>query len=345
MKALLTGISHGPGVGMSPDSFLNAHNGPFGLCAEDTSVCTTRGWRWCGVALLWWASLGLVWAGCLPVSGNRILGSDLAAADARFAALPATLTIGFAPAPGAKRVYSGAELQRIARANGMTVADYGEICFALSMRQLTKESVGQAMRRSLPEGATLKVVETTNAAAPAGTIEFPLAGLEPPSPLTPGVQLWHGHVTYAETRQQPIWARVELSVTVTAVVAARDLAANKLIGAASLRIETRTGPLDRMKAATRIEDVAGRMPKRSLEAGSIVPLSVLAEAPTVRRGDAVEVEVQSGLARVRFEAVAENAAREGDIIELRNPANGKTFKARLEAGPRALVVIAGGPKS
>ena len=140
-------------------------------------------------------------------------------------------------------------------------------------------------------------------------------------------------------------ARVELSVTVAAVVAIRDLAANMPISAASLRIETRTGPLDRRKPATRIEDVAGRMPKRSLEAGSIVPLSVLAEAPTVRRGDPVEVEVQSGLARVRFEAVAENAAREGDVIELRNPANGKTFKARLDAGPKALVVIAQGPRS
>lgn len=297
------------------------------------------------LAFVLWASSGLVCAGCLPVSGNRILGRDLAAADARFAALPATLTVGFAPAPGATRVFTGTELQRVARANGMPVADYGEICFALPMRQLKKEDVSQAMRRWLPEGAVLKVLEVPKAEQPAGTIEFPVAGLEPMNPLTPGVQVWHGHITYAETHQQPIWARVELRVTVTAVVAVRDLPANMPIRAAALRIETRTGPLDRRKAATRIEDVAGRMPKRSLEAGATIPLGVLAEAPTVRRGDPVEVEVQSGLARVRFEAVAESAACEGDIIELRNPANGKTFKAKLDAGPKALLVIAQGPRS
>lgn len=288
---------------------------------------------------------GLVFAGCLPVSGNRILGSDLAAADARFAALPATLTVGFAPAPGAKRIYSSAELRQIARANGMTVGDYAGICFALVMRKLTAEDVSAAMRRSLPVGAVLKVVEIPNVEVPAGTIEFPIAGLEPPSPLAAGSQVWHGHATYAETRQQPIWARVELTVTETAVVATRVLPANKTISAASLRTETRTGPLVRVKPATRIEDVVGRMPRRSIEAGSAIPLSVLAPSPTVRRGDPVEVEIQSGLARVRFEAVAENAAREGDMIELRNPANGKTFRARLDAGPKALVVITQGPRS
>ena len=53
---------------------------------------------------------------CLPVGGERILGSDLALADARFAALPAAQIIGYAPAPGMKRIFAAAELGRIARA-------------------------------------------------------------------------------------------------------------------------------------------------------------------------------------------------------------------------------------
>ena len=42
---------------------------------------------------------------------------------------------------------------------------------------------------------------------------------------------------------------------------------------------------------------------------------------------------------LRFQAIAENTARDGDMVELRNPANGKTFKARLGSGPKVLVVI------
>ena len=81
-----------------------------------------------------------------------------------------------------------------------------------------------------------------------------------------------------------------------------------------------------------------------MKAGSVIPIAILAEAPTVRKGDSVTVEVQSGPAHVRFEAIAESAARDGDMVELRNPSSGKTFKARLEAGGKALIVLTAGQK-
>jgi flagella basal body P-ring formation protein FlgA len=288
-----------------------------------------------------WLSVGLASAGCLPVSGGRILGRDLALADARFAALPATLTVGFPPAPGAQRIYTAADLQRLARANGIQAAGFSNVCFELPMRRFAEADAVAAMRQTLPAEAELKIVELAAVDVPAGTVEFPIEGIEPPTPSGHGVQLWRGYVKYAETRRVPVWARVEVTVRVTAVVAGKDLPQGATIQAASLRMETRTTPFDRVNPATRIEDVAGRMPKRSLQAGSIVPLNVLAEAPTVRRGDAVPVIVESGMAWLRFEAIAESAARDGDIVELRNPANGKTFKARLDAGPKALIVIQG----
>jgi flagella basal body P-ring formation protein FlgA len=292
--------------------------------------------------LLFWVSSGLVLAGCVPVTGNRILGRDLALADVRFASLPTTLTIGFAPAPGAQRIYSARELQRLARASGIPIANYDDICFELPMRRITEEEVIPAMRASLPDEAILKIVELANFDVPAGPVAFPIEGLEPAAPGGRGVQLWRGHAKYAETRQMPVWARVEVAVPFTAVVAARDLPQDVAIAAASLRIENRIGPLERAAPATRIEDVQGRIPRRPLKAGSVIPLGVLSDAPAVRRGDPVTVVVQSGLARVRFEAIAEKAARDGDIVELRNPANGKTFKARLDPGPKVLVIIAAG---
>ncbi len=69
------------------------------------------------------AGTGVAFAGCMPITGNRILGRDLALADPHFAALPASLTVGFTPAPGAQRVYSTIELQRLARANGIPVVN------------------------------------------------------------------------------------------------------------------------------------------------------------------------------------------------------------------------------
>jgi flagella basal body P-ring formation protein FlgA len=294
--------------------------------------------------LLLATSSGIAFAGCIPVTGNRILGRDLAFADARFSALPASLTVGFTPAPGTKRVFATLELQRLARANGISAGDPEDVCFELTMLRLKEEDVYAAMRRSLPVQAALKIVELVHFDVPAGRVEFPIEGLEPPAPSNHGVQLWRGNVKYAETRRMAVWARVEITVKATAVVANKDLPANVPISAASLRIEDRTGPLDREKAATRIEEVQGRMPKRSLQAGAVVPLAILVDAPTVRRGDPVAVEVWSGPARLQFQAIAESSARDGDIIDLRNPFNGKTFKARLDPGARALVVITAGQK-
>ncbi len=289
-----------------------------------------------------WLSVDVACAGCLPISGGRILGRDLAMADARFATLPATLTVGFPPAPGAQRIYTAPELQRLARANGIQATGFSAVCFELPMRRFAEAEAMAAMRRTLPAEAELKIVELAGIDVPAGTVEFPVEGIEPATPSSHGVQLWRGYVRYAETRRVAVWARVEVRLKVTAVVTDRDLPQGVTISAAALRIETRMTPFDRVVPATRIVEVAGRMPKRSLQAGSIVPLNVLEEAPTVRRGDSVPVIVESGMAWLRFEAIAESAARDGDIIELRNPANGKTFKARLDAGPKALIVIPGG---
>jgi flagella basal body P-ring formation protein FlgA len=156
------------------------------------------------------------------------------------------------------------------------------------------------------------------------------------------VQLWRGHVRYAETRLFAVWARVGVTVKFTAVVAGKDLAADAAIDAGSLRVEMLTGMLQREKLATRIEEVQGRLPRRALKAGSAIPIAILAEAPTVHKGDPVTVEIQSGLARLRFQAIADGAARDGDMVQLRNPANGKTFRARLGPGAKALVVLTAG---
>jgi flagella basal body P-ring formation protein FlgA len=289
-------------------------------------------------------------AGCLPVAGNRILGRDLARADVRFSALPADLTVGFAPSPGASRIYPAAELERLARADGILLSDPREICFELTMTQLQQNDVAAAMLRALPlelevKAQDLKIVELSKLPVPAGQIEFPLEGLEPAGPTSAGVQLWRGYVKYADTRKAVCWARVALNTHYTVVVADRDLPVNSPVNATSVRVESRTGPLQRSRTATRIEEVAGRVPNRAVRAGETIPLAILTVPPQVRRGDPVTVDVQSGLAHLQFDAVAEGSANEGDVIELRNPSSGKTFRAKLNSGSRAVVVVAGGRSS
>ncbi len=288
------------------------------------------------------AASGLVYGGCFPISGSHIFGRDLVQADARFAALPATLIVGFPPPPGAQRVFHAADLQRIARANGVGGISFADICFELPMRRFTEAEALAAMRQALPMEATLKIVEVPALDVPAGAAEFPVEGIEPPTPAGGGIQLWRGYVRYAETRRISVWARVSLAVKVTAVVTDRDLPRDLPISASALRVETRLSQFDRLVPATRIEEVAGRIPKHALRAGSIIPMNALTEAPTVRRGDSVPVVVESGMAKLRFDAIAESSARDGDVIELRNPANGKVFKARLDPGPKAFLVISGG---
>lgn len=281
----------------------------------------------------------LALAGCFPVRGPRILARDLAMADPRFSTLPSTLAVGFAPDPGARRIYTASELERLARANGARIENPADICFELPLVHVREEDAGVAMRRSLPADAELKIVELAKSDAPAGQLEFPLEGLEPASPAAPGVQLWRGYMKYAETRRAPFWARVSINVRFTVVVATRDLPVNGIIDAASVRVEPRTGALTREKDASRIEEVSGRMLKRAIAAGVPIPLASLTEVPAVRRGDSVEVDVESGAAHLRLTAVAESAANEGDMIELRNPLSGKTFRARLDRGPRVLLVV------
>ncbi|MDQ1473607.1 MAG: flagellar basal body P-ring formation protein FlgA [Bryobacterales bacterium] len=280
-------------------------------------------------------------AACLPLTGDRIFGRDLAMFDGRFSALPASLTVGSAPVPGARRTFAPTELARLARAYGIALSDPLEVCFEIPLKQIESADVLAEMRRSFPS-AEVSIVELSNGPVPAGKVEFAVSGLEPTWVSQPGIQLWHGYVRYSETRRVPVWARVSISQTVTAVVAARDLAANVPVDASALRMEKRSGSPVSQSVATRFEDVIGRIPKRTVKAGALIPLSALEKAPDVRRGDAVQVQVVSGSARLQLRAVAERDGRSGEVLEFRNPSSGKTFRARLD-GPRAVVLVGRGP--
>ena len=288
----------------------------------------------------------IVPARCLPVTGDRIVGADLAATDKKFASLPASLQLGYAPAPGANRVFTAIELQRIARTNGIQAADFTDVCFEIPLHVPADVEFVQSMRPALPADATLRFVDMSRAAIPSGRLEFPLSGLEPPAIGNSGgtgAQLWRGFVQYTDTRRVAVWARVIVTVTYTTVVTRKALDADMPVDAASLEIQTKTGPLKREVSASRVEQVAGRVIRRPLPAGAEVPLSLIDEPPAIRRGDLVRVEVRSGQAVLHFDAVAESTVHAGEYAGFRNPITGKTFRALAETGSTALIVVGKGP--
>ena len=59
--------------------------------------------------------------GCLPVQDDRIYARDVAAAVPAFSGVAADFVLGYAPAPGTRRVFKGDALQKLARNQGVTV--------------------------------------------------------------------------------------------------------------------------------------------------------------------------------------------------------------------------------
>ncbi len=238
-------------------------------------------------------------------------------------------------------MFAATEIARIAHANNIRLDQAGELCFAVPVHPLVDDDLIAAMRRSLPLGVDIAILDRSRADLPPGDLVFAPNGLSPASVSEPTVQMWRGYVRYTETRKVEIWAKVSIRGQFTSVVAGKDLAANTPIDASALRIETWTGPMQREQLATRIEDVLGRIPKRPVKAGAPILLSLLAQPPAVRRGESVKVDVQCGPARLRLDAIAERDGRDGEMLELRNPTSGKTFRARLEGSKAVLVISAG----
>ena len=118
---------------------------------------------------------------CFSLGHGRILGSDLAAASAQFAALPADLVIANAPSPGARRLFEPAELIRLARTNHLEVAEVASLCFERATAPLDPELVKAAMRKSLGElHASIEILTISKFPVPQGELIFVRESLTQP---------------------------------------------------------------------------------------------------------------------------------------------------------------------
>ncbi|MFB3776027.1 MAG: flagellar basal body P-ring formation chaperone FlgA [Bryobacteraceae bacterium] len=285
--------------------------------------------------------VALSMTGCLPVDSDRIVAKDLAPASAALAALPPETPLGYAPAPGSRRILRAAELKRLAAPGDLPLENGTEICVVRSLEPLTQERLIASMRASLPEaGARIEVIEFSSFPVPRGELRFPLSGLRRPPLKTPGGPvLWKGYVEYAPRRRYPVWARVRIAVRTARVLARVDLAAGAVVEAGQLRLESSEGFLPANTSASSIEQVAGRVLRRPVRAGAEVPLSILAEPKEVERGDTVRVQAASGLATVEISGRAESSGSRGDTVVVRNLSSGRSFRARVQGKGSVAVAI------
>ena len=272
---------------------------------------------------------------CLPVEGDRITAADLARADQAFAALPGETPLGFAPAPGARRVLQPAELARMAVRNGLTPGEQHAVCFERLAIPLSSEAVLAAMRATLPE-AHIELVAYSRYPVPRGDLVFPRSGLAAPARnAAGGVALWRGALHFAN-RRVPVWARVRVTLMLTRTVAAEVLRAGVPIAAGQLRAETQE-VFPSANIFPSPEQIAGRSPRRTIPAGTPITTALLAPVHEVARGDTVRVEVRQGNTRLELEGRAERDGARGEIVIVKNPSTGRRFPARVE-GPGKVVV-------
>ena len=282
--------------------------------------------------------------GCLPVEGEKVVARDLTGASAVFAALPADAAFGYAPAPGAQRLLNATELKRLAWPQDLALDPGLQLCVVRPLEPLSGERLVEAMRSALarPE-ARIELVEMAAFGAPRGQIEFPPAGLRRPPPASPGQPvLWQGFVRYAERRRYPIWAKVRILVSSTRVVAGQNLVAGEAIESGQLRLESVEGFPSSEPLAESLEQVVGRAPTRPVAAGTTLSLKMLGLPKEVQRGDPVKVEASHGSATVGITGRAESSGARGDMVVVRNPTSGKSFRARVEGKGKVVVGASGG---
>lgn len=280
-------------------------------------------------ALLSWQA---VFAGCRKLSGDRILARDLAAAVPVFQALDPSTPLAFSPLPGSRRVFFTADLRRLAARHNLTWEGTAEVCFEPDVEMLDPGRLLPLLHQSLgAPGAVIEILDYSRFAIPKGTIEFPRSGLSAPrSGAEGGPALWRGHVRDEGRRSVPVWVRVRVRAPRARLVAAENLPAGSPIREGQVAVESSQGFPFPALWLDRVEQAVGRAPRRLILKGQPVSGGMLVMPKEVEAGDTVEVEVQSGAARLRLKAKAETGGHAGEGILVRNPGNGRRFRAVVQ---------------
>jgi len=269
--------------------------------------------------------------GCWPVQDDRIYARDVAAAVPVFSSVAADFALGYAPAPGIRRVFKGDALERLARNQGVLLEAVPDVCFERAMATVDAGEILEAMRNAWNgSDVRMEVRSWSPLIAPQGKVVFPRTGLQLPAASDPQAEvIWRGYVIYGNSRRFSISARARITTTTTRVVAVADLSMGAPVREDQVRLESfDTFALDD-RPARNLEEVVGFVPRALIRAGSTVLRTQLSRAPEVTRGDVVKVEVTAGSAHLSLEGRAQADGVTGKTILVKNLSSGKDFRARV----------------
>src|SRR5579863_3457863 len=117
---------------------------------------------------------------CVPVDGDRILMRDLARTLPPFKALDPNQPVGFAPLPGARRVFLPKELTAMARVSGITLEGAVSVCFERATAMLAPSQLETAIRHSVGDGVHFEITDFSRYPVPPGELQFSKSGLNYP---------------------------------------------------------------------------------------------------------------------------------------------------------------------
>ncbi len=276
---------------------------------------------------------------CLPVKSDWIHGRDLAAAVPALSAIAPDAQIGLSPLPGQQRVFRIPELKRIALTNHFSGDITEDVCFAWALAVPDKKQMQEAMTKALTgRNPFIEIVESSLSPVPEGEMVFPLSGLTMESDKP---SMWRGYIRYAENRKLQVWARVIVKVKERHVVASADLHSGDSIQKEQIKLDDYEGPVRREKFLVDPAQAEGLLIRRPVTAGTPLTEDMLESPRDVNRGDVVSAIVQTGAARIEVQGVAESDGRKGQVISVRNPRSGRSFRGRIEE-KGTVVVVPGG---
>jgi flagella basal body P-ring formation protein FlgA len=275
---------------------------------------------------------------CLTVTGDQILGSDMARAVPALAKISPNLPLAPSPLPGNARVFYLSELQSLGARISVHIESPREVCFRIATEDLNRDRVLEAMRKalSIPD-ARIELLETSAGPVPAGVIEFQREDLGAPAAPDQRTPVpWRGRVVYAGSRHFPISSKVRITAPVSRLIAVEALRSGVAIKASQVRAEM-VESFPSLNNSLSIDQIAGMMPFRAVAAGAEIRPDNLTRPNDVNRGDLVHVEVRVGAAHLALTGQAESAGHIGDIIAVRNPDSSKVFHAMVEGAGRVII--------
>lgn len=124
----------------------------------------------------------------------------------------------------------------------------------------------------------------------------------------------------------------DVSLQVPVLVAARALPTGTVLSAGDVAVRKRdyTGSAEEMLHAP--ADAVGRRVRWQLSGGVPLRRDYLEDPEALRRGDAVQIEAESGAVRISGKGISLQAGRVGDTVLVKNLSSGKEVAGRLSAG-------------